>query len=60
MPWDLYIGCHQGHSNLTVTPSEVNHRLTEVECYSMGWIFHVTDKKFENSIYSDGLRRQWS
>ena len=54
MPWDLYIGCHQGHSNLTVTPSEVNHRLTEVECYSMGWIFHVTDKKFENSIYSDG------
>ena len=58
MPWDLYIGCHQGHSNLTVTPSEVNHRLTEVECYSMGWIFHVTDKKFENSIYSDGLRRR--
>ena len=58
MPWDLYIGCHQGHSNMTVTPSEVNHRLTEVECYSMGWIFHVTDKKFENSIYSDGLRRR--
>ena len=58
MPWDLYIGCHQGHSNLTVTPSEVNHRLTEVECYSMGWIFHVTDKKFQNSIFSDGLRRR--
>ena len=58
MPWDLYIGCHQGHSNMTVTPSEVNHHLTEVECYSMGWIFHVTDKKFENSIYSDGLRRR--
>ena len=58
MPWDLYIGCHQGHSNMTVTPSEVNHRLTEVECYSMGWIFHVTDKKFERSIYSDGLRRR--
>ena len=58
MPWDIYIGCHQGHSNLTVTPSEVNHLLTEVECYSMGWIFHVTDKKFENSIYSDGLKRR--
>ena len=43
---------------MTVTPSEVNHRLTEVECYSMGWIFHVTDKKFERSIYSDGLRRR--
>ena len=58
MPWDLFIGCHQGHSNMTVTPSEVNHRLTEVECYAMGWIFHVTDQKFENSIYSDGLRRR--
>ena len=58
MPWDIYIGCHQGHSNLTVTPSEVNHLLTEVECYSMGWIFHVTDKKFERSIYADGLKRR--
>ena len=58
MPWDLYIGCHQGHSNMTVTPSEINHRLTEVECYSMGWIFHVTDKKFQNAIFADGLRRR--
>ena len=58
MPWDIFIGCHQGHSNLTVTPSEVNHLLTEVECYSLGWIFHVTDKKFERSIYNDGLRRK--
>ena len=58
MPWDIYIGCHQGHSNLTVTPNEVNHRLTEVECYSMGWIFHVTDEKFKRSIYSDGLKRR--
>ena len=33
MPWDVYIGCHQGHSNMTVTPSEINHSLTEVECY---------------------------
>ena len=40
---------------MTVTPSEISHRLTEVECYSMGWIFHVTDKKFENSIFADGL-----
>ena len=58
MPWDICIGCHQGHSSMTVTPSEISHRLTEVECYSMGWIFHVTDKKFERSIYSDGLRRR--
>ena len=58
MPWDIYIGCHQGHSNMTATPSEISHRLTEVECYSMGWIFHVTDKKFERSIYADGLKRR--
>ena len=57
MPWDIYIGCHQGHSNMTVTPSAVNHQLTEIECLSMGWIFHVTDRKFENSIYSSGLLR---
>ena len=61
MPWDIYIGCHQGHSNMTVTPSEISHRLTEVECYSMGWIFHVTDKKFQNSIFADGLfEKAWS
>ena len=24
MPWDIYIGCHQGHSNMTVTPSEIS------------------------------------
>ena len=58
MPWDIYIGCHQGHSNMTVTPSEISHRLTEVECYSIGWIFRLTDKKFENSIFADGLRRR--
>ena len=58
MPWDIYIGCYQGQSNMTVTPSEISHRLTEVECYSMGWIFHVTDRKFKNSIFADGLRRR--
>ena len=58
MPWDIYIGCHQGHSNMTVTLSEISHRLTEVERYSMGWIFHVTDKKFQNAIFADGLRRR--
>ena len=36
MPWDIYIGCHQGHSNMTVTPSEISHQLTEIECFSMG------------------------
>ena len=31
MPWDLCIGCHQEHSNMTVTPSEINHRRTICE-----------------------------
>ena len=26
--------------------------------YSMGWIFHLTDKKFDKSIFADGLRRR--
>ena len=52
MPWDIYIGCHQGHSNMTVTPSAISHQLTETEFFSMGWIFHMTDKKFEISVYS--------
>ena len=51
MPWDIYIGCHQGHSNMTVTPSAISHRLTEIECFSMGWIFHVTDKKFRDALH---------
>ena len=43
---------------MTVTPSAVNHQLTETECCSMGWIFHVTDKKFERSIFASGLLRR--
>ena len=58
MPWDIYIGCYQGHSNLTVVPSEISHQLSEVEIYSMGWIFHVTDKRFEDAIYANGLIRR--
>ena len=58
MPWDIFIGCHQGHSTNVALPSEIAHQLTEFECLSMGWIFHVTDKKFENSIYADGLVRR--
>ena len=38
MPRDIYIGCHQGHSNMTATPSAISRRLTEIEWFSMGWI----------------------
>ena len=43
---------------MTVTPSAMSHQLTEIECFSMGWISHVTDKKFERSIIADGLKRR--
>jgi len=58
MPWAVYIGCNQGHSTGVVEASEVAHKLTATEMYSLGLIFHVTDSRFENSIYSKGLVRK--
>ena len=55
LPWTIYIGCTQGHSTGIVEPTESAHKLTPVEMYSFGWIFHVTDQRFEKSIYSKGL-----
>ena len=52
-----YIGCTQGHSTGVVQPLESAHKLSIVEMYSVGWIFRVTDQKFERSIYDRGLRR---
>lgn len=57
LPWTVYIGCTQGHSTGVVEPSEAADKLTRVEMYSLGWVFHVTDQRFENSIYSKGLVR---
>ena len=58
MPWIVYIGCNQGHSTGVVQPTEVAHKLTASECYSLGWIFHATDSHFQNSIVSKGLQRR--
>ena len=57
LPWKIYIGCTQGHSTGVVQPIESAHKLSIVEMYSFGWIFHVTDQKYEKSIYCNGLRR---
>eukprot|EP00434_Breviolum_minutum_P035546 symbB.v1.2.031468.t1/scaffold3657.1/size52529/4 len=40
-----------------VRPVESSHQLTLIELHCLGWIFHVTDKKFVNSIYEHGLKR---
>lgn len=47
MPWIVYIGCNQGHTTGVADASEVAHELTTTEMYSLGWIFHVTDARFE-------------
>ena len=56
-PWMVYIGCHQGHSTGVIAPEALNHLLTPIECFSLGWIFHTTDKRFEGSICQYGLLR---
>ena len=57
LPWRIFIGCNQGHSTGIVRPIESSHKLTLVELSCFGWIFHVTDHKFVNSIYEHGLKR---
>ena len=57
LPWKIYIGCNQGHSTGIVRPIESSHQLTMVELHCFGWIFHVTDQKFVNSIFENGLKR---
>ena len=56
-PWRIYVGCHQGHSTGVIAPEALNHLLSPVECFSLGWIFHTTDKRFEGSILQSGLLR---
>lgn len=41
-----------------VDASKVAHKLTASELYSLGWMFHVTDARFERSVYSKGLVRK--
>ena len=57
LPWKIYIGCTQGHSTGVVQPIESAHKLTVVEMYSLGWIFHVTEQRYEQSIFKRGLVR---
>ena len=57
LPWKIFIGCNQGHSTGIVRPIENSHKLTMVELHCFGWIFHVTDQRFAQSIQQNGLKR---
>ena len=57
VPWQVFIGCTQGHTTKVVDPSSISHRLSAVELDCFGWIFHVTDARNVDSIKRDGLRR---
>ena len=54
-PWDVRIGCNQGHSNQVVDPFTVHHPLTFEESMCLGWIFHVADASNKPSIEQRGL-----
>ena len=57
LPWTIYIGCTQGHPTGIVQPTESSHKFSIVELFACGWIFHVTDQRYEKSIYSKGSMR---
>ena len=57
LPWIVYIGCNQGQSTGEVQPALSSHKLSAVKMYSLGWIFHVTDFRYENSLKYQGLKR---
>ena len=54
-PFEIRMGCVQGHTSLQQDPRLTHHALTKVEAGCLGWIFHVTDLKFANSIDRNGL-----
>ena len=55
-PFDVRLGCLQGHSNQASDPFTVHHPLTYDEAMCLGWIFHVTDWKNTTSINRSGLK----
>ena len=57
LPWKIFIGCTQGHTTGVVSPAVAAHQLSIAELDSFGWIFHVTDQRYERPIIRDGLRR---
>ena len=56
-PFEIRLGCHQGHSNQTINPCEEDRVLTPDEAGSLGWIFHVASQQNERSIKQYGLKK---
>ena len=57
LPWKIFLGRNQGHSTGIAGPIDNSHKLSMVKLHCFGWIFHVTDQRFERSIQQNGLRR---
>ena len=55
-PFDVRLGCLQGHSNQASDPYTVHHSLTYDEAMCLGWIFHVTDHSNAALIQRTGLK----
>ena len=55
-PFDVRLGCLQGHSNQASDPFTVHHPVPYDEAMCLGWIFHVTDWKNTTSINRSGLK----
>ena len=56
-PWMIGICCHQGHSTGVIAREALNHLLSPIEYFSLGWIFHTTDRRFQGSIEQYGLKK---
>lgn len=56
-PFEVRMGCFQGHSNQASNPEEAHHKLTPIEARSLGWIYHVTPSKNKGQIFERGLLR---
>ena len=54
-PWEIRIGCNQGHSNQVVDHYAVHHPLTFEESMCLGRIFRVTDASDKRPIEQRGL-----
>ena len=63
-PFDVRLGCVQGHSNQVVDPYSTYLPLTYDEAMCVGWIFHVTGSENVPSIQQYGLEdrceRKWT
>ena len=54
-PFEVRMGCTQGHANKVVDPFSLHHPLTYDEAMCLGWICYVIDVANASSIQNSGL-----